>query len=220
MEQNLSEAMFGSAFKARAFPVYSEMRERGPVARVALPNGESFCHVTRYAECLEFLKSHERFANDPANALSAQEYAVLFQQAAEGLTPERQEFLARTDEILSRNLLVVDLPDHSRLRRLVAIPFTPKYIEGLRARVQEIADYPDQRAVGAPGRAGRLRDAAVAPAEPGAGHPPRRGAVARRNVSARADAPARRVLIGAAVSTPPDGRRWPRAGRGCRRAAC
>ncbi len=140
MEQDLGAAMFGSEFKARAFPVYASMRQSGPVVRVALPSGESFCLVTRYAECLELLKEHERFANDPANALSEEEYAALFQQVAEGLTPEQQEFLAQTDEILSRNLLAVDPPDHSRLRRLVAIPFTPKYIEGLRARVQEIAN--------------------------------------------------------------------------------
>lgn len=140
MEQDLGDAMFGSEFKARAFPVYAAMRERGPVTRVELPHRESFCLVTRYAECLELLKEHERFANDPANSLSEEEYAVLFQQVAKGLTPEQQEFLAQTDEILSRNLLAVDPPDHSRLRRLVAIPFTPKYIEGLRARVQEIAD--------------------------------------------------------------------------------
>jgi cytochrome P450 len=140
MEQDLGAAMFDAAFKARAFPVYAAMRERGPVTRVALPSGEAFCLVTRYAECLEVLKDHERFANDPAHALTEEEYAELFQRATEGLTPEQQAFAAETDEILSRNLLAVDPPDHSRLRRLVAIPFTPKFIEGLRPRVQAIAD--------------------------------------------------------------------------------
>ena len=48
---------------------------------------------------------------------------------------------AQVDEILGRNLLSVDPPDHSRLRRLVAIPFTPKYVDGLRPRIQEIAEY-------------------------------------------------------------------------------
>jgi cytochrome P450 len=140
MEQELGAAMFGSAFKARAFPVYAAMREHGAVARMALPNGESFCLVTRYAECLELLKNHERFANDPAKAMTEEEYDALFAQITEKLTPEQREFVAQTDEILSRNLLAVDPPDHARLRRLVAIPFTPKYIEGLRPRVQAIAD--------------------------------------------------------------------------------
>ena len=91
MEQDFGAAMFDAAFKARAFPVYAAMRERGPVTRIALPNGESFCLVTRYAACLELLKDHERFANDPINALTEEEYAALFQQATERLTPEHTD---------------------------------------------------------------------------------------------------------------------------------
>jgi cytochrome P450 len=155
MEQDFGAAMFDAAFRERAFPVYAAMRERGPVTRVALPNGESFCLVTRYTECLELLKDHERFANDPAHALTEEEYAALFQQATERLTPEQQAFAAETDEILSRNLLAVDPPDHSRLRRLVAIPFTPKYIEGLRPRVQAIADELLDAAAARAGETGR-----------------------------------------------------------------
>jgi cytochrome P450 len=132
--------MFSADFKTRAFTVYAAMREKGPATRVALPNGESIWFVNRYAEAVEFLKDDERFANDPSNALTDEEYSHLFQQAVEDLTPEQQEMTAQTDEILSRNLLAVDPPDHSRLRRLVAIPFTPKYIEGLRPRIQAIAD--------------------------------------------------------------------------------
>jgi cytochrome P450 len=74
------------------------------------------------------------------NALSDDEYERLFAQVTADLTPEQQELAGQTDEILGRNLLAVDPPDHSRLRRLVAIPFTPKYVEGLRPRIQEIAD--------------------------------------------------------------------------------
>jgi cytochrome P450 len=105
-----------------------------------LPTGEPIWFVTRYAEVVAMLKDDERFANDPSNALTEDEYAQLFQQATEHLTVEQQEMAAQTDEILRRNLLAVDPPDHSRLRRLVAIPFTPKFIEGLRTRVQVIAD--------------------------------------------------------------------------------
>ena len=140
MEQELGATMFSADFKTRAFPVYAAMREQGPVARVSLPNGESMWFVTRFAEAVALLKDDERFANDPSNALSDEEYAQLFQQATEDLTPEQQEMAAQTDEVLRRNLLAVDPPDHSRLRRLVAIPFTPKYIEGLRPRIQAIAD--------------------------------------------------------------------------------
>ena len=140
VEADLGTTMFGSAFKAHAFPTYAALREKGPLFQVQLPSGEAIWFVTRYAEASAMLKDDERFANDPVNAMSEAEYESVFQQVTMGLTPEQQEFAAQTDEILSRNLLGVDPPDHSRLRRLVAIPFTPKFIEGLRPRIQAIAD--------------------------------------------------------------------------------
>lgn len=38
------------------------------------------------------------------------------------------------------NMLTVDPPDHTRLRRLTAHAFTPRMIEGLRPRIRQIAD--------------------------------------------------------------------------------
>jgi cytochrome P450 len=140
VQQESGAAMFSADFKERAFPVYAVMREKGAVASVTLPTGEPIWFVTRYAEVLAMLKDDERFANDPSSALTDEEYALLFQQATEHLTPEQQEMAAQIDEILRQHLLAVDPPDHSRLRRLVAIPFTPKFIERLRSRIQTIAD--------------------------------------------------------------------------------
>jgi len=40
----------------------------------------------------------------------------------------------------AKSMLRVDEPDHRRLRLLVSKAFTPRYIAGLRPRVQEIAD--------------------------------------------------------------------------------
>jgi cytochrome P450 len=140
VEQEPGATMFSAEFKERAFKAYAAMREKGPVAGVTLPTGGPIWFVTRYAEAMALLKDDERFVNDPSNALTEEEYALLFQQATEHLTDEQQQMAAQTDEILRRHLLGVDPPDHSRLRRLVAIPFTPKYIEGLRPRVQAIAD--------------------------------------------------------------------------------
>src|SRR5215210_812291 len=132
--------MFSAEFKERAFKVYAVMREKGPIAGVTLPTGEPIWFATCYAEAVALLKDDERFGNDSSSALTEEEYAQLFQEATQHLTVEQQELAAQTDEILRRNLLAVDPPDHSRLRRLVAIPFTSKYIEGLRPRVQAIAD--------------------------------------------------------------------------------
>lgn len=139
MDQQAGAALYSGEFKARAYPVYAAMRANGPVTRVDLPDDRVLWLVTHYGEAVEYLKDYERFANDPFNALSEEEYAVLFQGAAQQLTPAQQEMAMQTDEVLSRQLLGVDPPDHSRLRRLVAIPFTPKYIEGLRPRIEAVA---------------------------------------------------------------------------------
>jgi cytochrome P450 len=40
----------------------------------------------------------------------------------------------------ARHVLTVDPPDHTRLRRLVAVAFTPRRVEGLRPRVQALVD--------------------------------------------------------------------------------
>ncbi len=140
MEEQLAVAIFSAEFRERAFPVYAEMRHEGPVSRLTYPDGRHLWLVTQFEEASEFLKDYGRFANDIENALTEEEYNALFQSEVVGLTAEQQEVAMETDRILSRNLLALDPPDHSRLRRLVAIPFTPRYIEGLRARVQAIAD--------------------------------------------------------------------------------
>ena len=139
MDGQFGTTLFSAEFKERAFPVYAAMRQRGPVTRVSLPKGQQLWLVTRFVEASEMLKDVDRFANDAESALTEEEFAQFFQQAVEGLTPEQQEMSAQAERILGRNLLSVDPPDHSRLRRLVAIPFTPKYIEGLRPRIEAIA---------------------------------------------------------------------------------
>lgn len=140
MEDLSGASVFSAGFKARAFPVYAQMREKGAVARLEMPGGQPLLLVTRFAEASDLLKDDERFANDVRKVLSDEEYAQLLEREVEGLTPEQQELALQIDTVLSRNLLSLDPPDHSRLRRLVAIPFTPRYIEGLRPRVQAIAD--------------------------------------------------------------------------------
>ena len=139
MDQQAGAALYSGEFKARAYPIYAAMRDSGPLTRVALPDDRVLWLVTRYAEAVEYLKDYERFANNPFNALTEEEYTALVLQATQQLTPEQQEMALQTDEVLSRQLLGVDPPDHSRLRRLVAIPFTPKYIEGLRPRIEAVA---------------------------------------------------------------------------------
>ncbi|MDQ2654550.1 MAG: cytochrome P450, partial [Chloroflexota bacterium] len=85
------------------------------------------------------MKDYGRFGNDAANAYSEAELEALRAQYIAGMSEEQAQQMLDLDQLFGRILLGIDPPDHSRLRRLVAIPFTPRYIEGLRTRVQEIA---------------------------------------------------------------------------------
>ena len=53
---------------------------------------------------------------------------------------------------MARHMLVVDPPDHTRLRKLVSAAFSPRRIDALRPRVQDIVDdLIDDMAAAAPG---------------------------------------------------------------------
>ncbi|HKI33307.1 MAG TPA: cytochrome P450 [Gemmataceae bacterium] len=115
------------AFKADPYPFYARLREESPVSPVTLPNGLTAWLVTRYDDVAAVLRD-ERFAKHPANALTPEQIA-------------RMPRIPRAFQPLDRNMLSADGPDHNRLRDLVQRAFTPGLVEGMRRRVQQIADH-------------------------------------------------------------------------------
>lgn len=83
--------------------------------------------VTRYDDVVELLTDNTRFVLDPALALTPAELEAHLAKIA-------------PDERASENLLAKDGEDHRRLRRLVTKAFTPRMVEQLRSRIQQIAD--------------------------------------------------------------------------------
>ncbi len=106
-------------FRADPYPVYAMLRAERPVVRVRTPRFDSFL-VTRYADAKEAL-SDSRLSKDLYRA--GDTYLQVFGEKA------RQ---------INTNMLNSDPPEHSRLRRLVTQAFTPKRIEAMRPRVEEI----------------------------------------------------------------------------------
>ncbi len=82
--------------------------------------------VTRYEDVSAVLRD-ERFVKDWRNAMTPEQIAEV---------PPIPEVM----KPLTRNMLDTDPPDHERLRALVSKAFTPRLIERMRPRVQEIAD--------------------------------------------------------------------------------
>jgi len=123
---NPSYDLFSAAFKANPFPTYAAMREDAPVYAHLSPNGKTIWYVTRYEDVAAVLKDNDHFCKDmhltlPHDAHSRGKKVSIHQA-------------------INQNMLFADPPDHTRLRALVNQAFTPRRIEGMRLRVQEIAD--------------------------------------------------------------------------------
>jgi cytochrome P450 len=121
--------LYSDAFRANTYATFAQMREDDPVFCQPGLDGESpIWFVTRYDDADALLLDDERFVRDPRLVLSPEQLAAF----DVGL-PESMAFI-------DSNMLNRDGDDHRRLRRLVSKAFTPRMIERLRPRIQEIAD--------------------------------------------------------------------------------
>jgi cytochrome P450 len=102
-------------------PVYFELQRDEPVARVRLPYGGEGWLATRY-EDVKTVLADPRFSR-----------AAVMEPGAD--VPRTLPTMPTETNILS-----MDPPDHTRLRKLVAKGFTARRTEQLRERAQEIVD--------------------------------------------------------------------------------
>ncbi|MFB7864161.1 cytochrome P450 [Streptomyces sp. NPDC056069] len=108
---------YGADFTADPYPYYAKLREAGPVHEVVTPDGMPAWLVVGYEE--------------GRAALADQRLSKSF-SAFDLPLPE--------EEIIGPHLLIVDPPDHTRLRKLVTGEFTGRRVEALRPRVQQLTD--------------------------------------------------------------------------------
>src|SRR5215213_10108472 len=113
-------------FKADPYPTYARLREETPVSRTTIGWRRQAWLVARYDDVAALLRD-ARFAKDPLSARDAGRGAA---------GPWVPGFLRP----LTRNMLDLDAPDHTRLRALVQKAFTPRLVEGLRPRIQALVD--------------------------------------------------------------------------------
>jgi cytochrome P450 len=106
------------------YPWLADLREAGPVQRIALRGGFEAWLVTRYDDVFTAI-TDPRLSNDPTRA---------------GEHVRNHPAFRRRDDEFGLSMLSTDPPDHTRLRRLVSRVFTTRRVELLRPRVQEIAD--------------------------------------------------------------------------------
>jgi cytochrome P450 len=109
-------------------PLYADLRERAPIHR----NDLGFWVVARHADCLAVLRDR-RASSDSLN--------VAVERMPEGFrTPIAEDDPMAAAMVEMRPFLFRDPPDHTRLRGLVSKAFTPKVVEALRDRTQQVVD--------------------------------------------------------------------------------
>jgi cytochrome P450 len=106
-------------FFADPYPAYRALRDQGPVYR----DGHTW-YVTRYA-LIKAVAHDPRLGKGPVT-----------QALVAALPPAARQAAQPFSDSISKNMLRVDPPDHTRLRGLVSKAFTPRTVEGLRPRIE------------------------------------------------------------------------------------
>ena len=113
---------WGSFDRDNPFPLFAEVREKGPVHAITLADGHAAWLVVGYEEA-KLMLNDTRLSKDMQAA-----FASGGEVLAEGLP----------GKAFARHMLAVDPPDHTRLRRLVASAFSLRRIESLEPRIRQI----------------------------------------------------------------------------------
>ena len=106
------------------YPLYDQLRSHDPVH---WSEANNFWLLTRYSDVASVIRD-DRVSSDRFRAISSD------------LPAEAQEQFAPFINMVSAWMLMSDAPAHTRLRGLVNKAFTPRMIDNIRARIQELVD--------------------------------------------------------------------------------
>lgn len=126
MNDKVLPNLVSAEFKADPYPFYARLRAEAPVYRTTRAGQRPAWLITRYDDALALLKD-DSLTKDRLGPEAAQRQL-------------RLPFLSDMMRPLATNMLDRDGADHRRLRGLVQQAFTPRLVEQLRGRVQELCD--------------------------------------------------------------------------------
>ncbi|HMG28467.1 MAG TPA: cytochrome P450 [Acidimicrobiia bacterium] len=112
-------------FREDPYQFFELLREQEPVHQT--PFGVYL--VSRHADASAIVRDPHLSTN--------QQNSDLFRAFAEANPPSEDDAMDQMNDVV---MLFMDPPDHTRLRGLVSKAFTPKMIERLRARIQQVVD--------------------------------------------------------------------------------
>ncbi|MFF4186764.1 cytochrome P450 [Streptomyces sp. NPDC001691] len=111
---------FDAAHFDDPYATYARLREEGPVHHIRLPDGSAVWLVLREADVRAGLTDPRLSVNKARAGNGYQGFSL--------------------PPALDANLLNIDPEDHLRLRRLVSKAFTPRYVEGMRQRIEDACE--------------------------------------------------------------------------------
>jgi cytochrome P450 PksS len=110
--------------RSNPFPIYADFRRDQPLAQVTHPLVGRAWLLTRYDDVSAVLKD-TRFSNEP-------------DKVGRGFKIVDAWWMPHSFKQTQRNMLLMDDPDHRRVRDLVHLAFTPRMIEGMAGRIEVI----------------------------------------------------------------------------------
>jgi hypothetical protein len=123
----LDEMLVSREFCENPYPLLRQLREKDPVHWSDSIGGWL---ITRYDDVVTTFKDVAHFSNEGRLA-----------RAVEYLPPEsRAKFKTFEDYYRLKSLIHSDPPDHTRVRGVVTKAFTPRLVEAMRPRIQEITN--------------------------------------------------------------------------------
>jgi cytochrome P450 len=121
--------LYSEEFRRNSHAVLAQMRTDAPLIQQLGIDGETpVWFVTRYTEAQQVLSNEKHFVRDPRLALTPEELKRIFD------VPDPQ-----IDRMMNNHMLNHDGENHRRLRSLVSKAFTPKVIQNMRPRIEQIA---------------------------------------------------------------------------------
>jgi cytochrome P450 len=132
MANSLDLNLLAPSFKANPYPTFAEMRENAPVYQITLNDRPAWV-ISRFEDVEAILKD-ARFKKSIRNVYTVPEIAEKFPWMSRSSEDGNPRFF------MGQNMLGFDPPDHTRLRSLVNLSFTPRLIEQWRERIQEITN--------------------------------------------------------------------------------
>src|SRR6185295_891338 len=104
--------------------VYSQVRDQTPISTVESFGGRTAFFISHYDDVVSVLKD-PRFSNEQS-------------KVGDGSKFSESWWMPNVFRALLNSMVMVDDPDHGRLRTLVHKAFTPRMIQQMGVRIEEI----------------------------------------------------------------------------------